>query len=142
MRPSIAQLSLNNNPDLTTAMKRRLSLLLALAFLVFGIAMALLDLRAERPRQLTFAQCEQAGGTAWRVDLYDPEICPDCAALAACEAQHSDRQAYPDLREVCPQMSACADCMEANFPYPKACPGGMEKLGEISDAAIWFLCCR
>jgi hypothetical protein len=123
-------------------MKKSFAYLLLVSMLVFASGMAWLDLRVERVRQLTFAECEQFGGQAWRVDLYDPDICPECTDYAACEAEYSDRQVYPDLREVCPQVEDCGACMSENFPYPETCPRGKEKLGQISDAAIWFMCCR
>jgi hypothetical protein len=28
------------------------------------------------------------------------------------------------------------------FPNLRGCPGNAEKLGEFSDAAVWFLCCK
>jgi len=65
--------------------------------------------------------------------------CPPCVS---CEACKEENRRYTDIREVCPQVVACGECMEVNFPYPDACPGGREKVGEISDAAIWFQCCR
>lgn len=87
-------------------------------------------------RRITFAQCEAAGGEAWRVDLYDEEICPACAEYEACRLENNEDA------EACPQDSACSECMERNFPYPDKCPGGRQKIGEISDAAIWFQCCK
>ena len=89
--------------------------------------------RPAEPVPLTFAECRVQGGTAWRADPFHPEICPACQAYVDCITDSGD----PD----CAPSEACAECLEANFPYPKSCPGSAEKLGEISDAAIWFLCC-
>lgn len=86
--------------------------------------------------KLTFAQCEAMGGIAWRVDLYDPDICPACTAFRQCELEIND------YRVVCPQLAPCGECLQENFPYPDHCPQGKRKIGEISDAAIWFLCCQ
>jgi hypothetical protein len=88
----------------------------------------------EKPVQLTFAECQAQGGTAWRVDPFDPGVCPACQAYLSCSIDSGN----PD----CIPTQACAECLEANFPYPARCPGSAEKLGEISDAAIWFLCCE
>jgi hypothetical protein len=214
-------------------MKRRLvvlpapGLLIVLGLLVLGAGLSAVYLRQDRARRMTFAECEEAGGEAWRVDLYHPDICPSCAVYEACAREVNDlrdvcpecygpcqecqerysvqescpacygpcqdcqneylhvfeseegryrlcpackacdvcreeveanrvacplcvscetcreeNRRYTAIREVCPQVVACGACMERNFRYPDMCPGGREKLGEISDAAIWFLCCR
>jgi hypothetical protein len=120
-------------------MKKRSILLLGLGFLVVGIGITILALRSNSSRKITFEECVNAGGTAWRVDLYHPDICSSCAEFQACR---EDNKGVADLRDVCPQVAACTECMERNFPYPDSCPDGSEKIGEISDAAIWFSCCR
>jgi hypothetical protein len=117
-------------------MRRRVTILLGIGILALGIVLAFYFVVTERERQVTFEECENVGGTAWLVDLYDPDICPACAEFRACEANSNGDPA------ACPQLGACTACMEANFPYPDRCPDGREKIGEISDAAIWFQCCK
>jgi hypothetical protein len=92
-----------------------------------------------RSTKVTFAACEQAGGQIWRVDLFDPDVCPTCAEYADCLEEHPQAE---DIRQVCPSTIPCGECMEANFPYPDRCPGDREVIGQISDAATWFLCCE
>ena len=214
-------------------MKRRqivlpaLGLVGVLGLVVLGAGLFAFTLRQNGVPQMTFAECEAAGGEAWRVDLFDPDICPSCAAYVACarevndysevcpecygpcqecqegyslhescpacygpcqacqndhlnefesdeeryrscpacktcadcrealeekrascppcvscEACKEENRRYEDIRELCPEVASCSECMERNFPYPDGCPGGREKIGEISDAAIWFQCCR
>lgn len=119
--------------------KRIMLLLLGIGFLAIGIVLTLLNLLPDNSRKLTFEECEDSGGVAWAVDLYHPDICPACAEYLACQEEN---KGYSDIRDVCPQVTTCTDCMQANFPYPDACPDGREKVGEISDAAIWFQCCK
>ena len=87
------------------------------------------------------------------------ELCPDCADCDACreaieikrsncppciacnECKEENRR-YTDIGDVCPQVIPCTECLERNAPYPDRCPGGREKIGVISDAAIWFQCCK
>jgi hypothetical protein len=198
-----------------------------LGLLVLGAGLSVVALRRSGSPSMTFAECEAAGGEAWRVDVFDPDICPSCAAYeacarevndlrdvcpdcygpceecqeeyslhescpacygpcqacqnehlndfeseaeryrlcpackacddcrealeversrcppcVACEACRKENRRYTDIREVCPEVVSCSKCMERNFPYPDRCPGDREKIGEISDAAIWFQCCR
>jgi hypothetical protein len=117
-------------------MMSRKFLLLGTALLVLLIGFGAIYWRSSRPRKLTFAECEKSGGTAWVVDIYHPEICPACVEYQACAAK------YDYSQENCPQLIPCSECMQDQFPYPDKCPGGKEKIGEISDAAIWFLCCK
>jgi hypothetical protein len=208
-------------------MKKHRFLFFGIGVLVLGIGLAILDLKNGGPRQLTFEECENAGGVAWLVDLYHPDICPSCAEFRACEEQYNDyrgtcpdcygpcqecqdqysleqscpacygpcqacqnnylndfeneeeryalcpeckecevctedinskkmncppcvscneckeeNKKYTDIREVCPQVIPCNECINDNFPFPDKCPEGREKIGAISDAAIWFQCCR
>jgi hypothetical protein len=121
--------------------KKQRIILLAMVFLVVGIGLTLsyLKLEADRSRKITFEECEKAGGTAWLVNLYHPDICPACAELRACEEKNKDAA---DIRDACPQVIPCTQCLDQNFPYPDRCPDGLQKIGEISDAAIWFQCCK
>ena len=116
-------------------------ILLVVLFLVIsiGFTVSYLKLDPDSQRKITFEECEKAGGTAWRADPYHPDICPACAEYRACEEQN---QGASDIREVCPQVVPCTACLEQNFPYPDRCPDGLQKIVEISDAAIWFQCCR
>jgi hypothetical protein len=120
-------------------MKKRIFLFLAIGVLALGIGFAIFSLMPDNSRTLTFEKCENAGGTAWAVNLYHPDICPSCAEYQVCEEQNNG---YSDIRKVCPQVIPCTECMETNFPYSDACPDGREKVGEISDAATWFQCCK
>jgi hypothetical protein len=120
--------------------KQRLILLVIGVLMVsIGFTVYYLKLKSDGSRKLTFAECEKAGGKAWAVDIYDPDICPACAEYAVCAEKNTDAS---DLRQVCPQVIPCSACMERNFPYPDRCPDGLQKIGEISDAAIWFQCCK
>jgi len=65
--------------------------------------------------------------------------CLPCESCNECKEKH---KRYSDIREVCPEIDACSMCMSDTFPYPNKCPDGREKIGEISDAATWFMCCR
>ncbi len=101
--------------------------------------------QAQQPtdsRQMTFAECEAMGGEPWRVDRFHPDICPACAEYAECQVAYEADDREGSLAEACPQMEACAACMERTGPYPDTCPGGRTKVGEITDAAIWFQCCK
>jgi hypothetical protein len=122
-------------------MKKRILFISGVGVLVLGIGLALFFLLTDRSQKITFQACETAGGVAWRVDLYHPDICPACEEFRACEEKYLDDK-VEDLREVCPQVTDCSECMQVNFPYPEKCPDGREKIGEISDAAIWWQCCR
>lgn len=120
-------------------MKKWIILLLGIGLLVFSIGITVLYLKFDSPRKMTFEECTAAGGAAWRVDLYHPDICPSCAEYQACEEEN---RGASDIRDTCPQVVACSECLEVNFPNPGRCPDGRDKIGEISDAAIWFQCCR
>lgn len=120
-------------------MKKRIILLIGIALAAVGVGFAIFSLKPEGSRKLTFEECEKAGGEAWLVDIYDPAICSSCAEYQACAEANPGSS---DIREVCPQVMACTECMDANFPYSDTCPDGRAKIGEISDAATWFQCCK
>jgi hypothetical protein len=120
-------------------MKKRILLLLAIGLVALGIGFTIFYLKFYSARKITFEACERAGGVAWLVDLDHPDICSFCAEYRACEAENIGAS---DIRDVCPQVVACTECLVSNFPYPNRCPDGREKIGEISDAAIWFQCCK
>jgi hypothetical protein len=122
-----------NSKDSLFQIRRRMLILGSAGVLVLVGLLTVLYNLPEKPVQLTFAECQAQGGTAWRVDPFDPGVCPACQAYLSCSIDSGN----PD----CIPTQACAECLEANFPYPARCPGSAEKLGEISDAAIWFLCC-
>lgn len=90
-------------------------------------------------RKITFEDCSGAGGEAWLVDLYHPDICPDCVSYRKC---FEENRGQTNLSELCTQVTTCSECINHNHPYPDKCPDGKQKIGEISDAAIWFLCCK
>ena len=124
------------------ATKKRMILLAILLLVVSAgivFTVSYLKLKSDSHRKLTLEECETAGGKAWAVELYHPDICPACAEYAACAEEN---RGYSDIREACPVVNPCAECMERNFPYPDRCPDGLQKIGEISDAAIWFQCCK
>jgi hypothetical protein len=66
----------------------------------------------------------------------------NCPACISCNECKEANKRTADIGDVCPQVDPCTECMNANFPYPDRCPDGREKIGEISDAATWFQCCR
>ena len=119
--------------------KKQIILLLGMGLLALGIGITFFYLKFSSSREITFEECANAGGVAWRVDLYHPDICSACAEYQTCEEEN---KGVSDIRDVCPQVVACTECLERNFPYPATCPDGREKIGEISDAAIWFQCCK
>jgi len=121
-------------------MKKRGIFLIGVGLLVFGIGIIIYFLKFDTSRKITFDECDKAGGEAWRVDLYHPDICQTCAEYRACENEASNNSS--DSLDICPQMISCTECLKENFPYPDRCPEGKEKIGEISDAAIWFQCCK
>lgn len=206
--------------------KKRLLIISAVIILMVAAVFAILHFR-EQAQWVTFAKCEEAGGTAWPVDLFHPDICPDCAAYRECESFYNElteecpmcygpcqecqeqynwlescpecnttcrecenkylhdfkneeeryqlcpdckvcedcreeinakmracppcieceqckeaKKKYDDIREVCPEVVPCGECMEEMGMYPDKCPGGLEKIGNISDAAMWFTCCK
>jgi hypothetical protein len=116
-------------------------ILLVIGFLAVsvGFTLSYLKLKSDSHRKISFEECEKAGGTAWAVDLYDPDICPACAEYRACEQEN---QGASNIHEVCPQVNPCNGCVVQNFPYPDRCPDGLQKIGEIFDAEIWFQCCQ
>lgn len=120
-------------------MKKQIIVLLGITFAVVAIGITFLYLKSNSTRKMTFEECSNAGGVAWRVDLYDPDICSSCAEYQACREQN---EGGSDIREACPQVVACEKCLERNSPYPNKCPDGKDKIGEISDAEIWFQCCQ
>ena len=120
-------------------MKKRTLLYVGIGLLILGVGIVIFSLKFNPSRKMTFEACTLAGGEAWRVDPYDPEICPVCVEYLACEEQN---KGVADIREVCPQVMACAEWMDDNFPYSDTCPNGKQKIGEISDAAIWLQCCK
>lgn len=65
--------------------------------------------------------------------------CPPCIACNACKEENKK---YDDIRNVCPDIIPCSACIEETGRYPDKCPEGKTRLGNISDAAIWFLCCK
>lgn len=120
-------------------MRKRTLLFFGIGLLILEIGIAVYFLKFAPSRKMTFETCANAGGVAWRADPYNPQICPVCAEYLACEEEN---KGATDIRKVCPQVMACAECMDENFPYSDKCPNGKEKIGEISDAAIWFQCCK
>jgi hypothetical protein len=66
----------------------------------------------------------------------------NCTACISCNTCKEKNKKYSNISDVCPQTLSCAACMESTGIYPDRCPDGMEKIGEISDAAIWFQCCK
>lgn len=86
-------------------------------------------------------------------------LCPDCQVCDECREEINEKiracqpcieceqckeanKKYEDIQEVCPEIFPCMDCMEEMGLYPDKCPGGMAKIGNISDAAMWFMCCK
>jgi len=120
-------------------MTKKQMILLGIFLLFLGIGFTISYLRSDSSRKITFEECEKAGGTAWLVDLYHQDICPACAEYRACEEKN---RGVSDIREACPHVLPCTECLNRNSPYPDRCPGGLQKIGEISDAAIWFQCCK
>jgi hypothetical protein len=119
--------------------KKKTLLLLGTLLLIMGVGITIFYLKLNSSRTITFAECTNAGGVAWRVDLYHPDICPSCAEYQACREKSSGDA---EIADACPQINACSECRQSNFPYPDRCPAGKEKIGTISDAAIWFQCCK
>lgn len=85
-------------------MKKITSLLIAVYFLG-GAAVFFCEELAQAEETMTFAQCEEAGGIAWRVDSLHPDICPECSEYYRCFYQ------YGDYSGVCPECGApCEAC--------------------------------
>jgi hypothetical protein len=120
-------------------MRKRIYLLILTAFVIFSIGFILIFIFTSSSRKITFEDCANAGGEAWLVDLYHPDICPDCNTYHECVEKNGD---HPNIFELCPQVTTCSDCLSSNHPYPDKCPDGKQKIGEIMDAAIWFQCCK
>jgi hypothetical protein len=113
--------------------KRKLIIIFIIAGLfVVGFGITFLILRDNNSRKITFNECEKAGGEAWLVDLSHPDICPECGG----QQMNADEKVIGSL------SISCTECLQNNFPYPDKCPDGKEKIGEITDAAIWFQCCK
>lgn len=119
-------------------MKNRAKIIAIIIIVIFaGLIFTLILLNT--PQKITFAECESIGGEPWLVNLYHPDICPQCTNYFDCLEK---KENAGNTNMVCYAEEDCGQCIEKNFPYPEKCPGGQEKLAEISDAAIWFLCCR
>jgi len=88
-----------------------------------------------QPVRMTFDECDEIGGTAWPVDVFHPEICPTCKSCYECG---EDSKNFTN----CPNCESCSTCMGENYPYSENCPNGMKYISGISDAAIWFQCCK
>jgi hypothetical protein len=65
--------------------------------------------------------------------------CPPCMACEECKEKNKK---YSNIAEVCPQVDRCTECLNSEYPYPDVCPDEKEKIGEIADAATWFVCCE
>ncbi len=120
-------------------MQKRIYLVIFIVIITISIVFLVMQLSTSSSRKITFEDCAIAGGEAWLVDLYHPEICPDCVSYRNCLEENSDQA---NLSELCPQINACSECISNNHPYPDKCPDGKQKIGEITDAAIWFQCCK
>lgn len=107
--------------------------------IIIAIGFILMLLFTSSSRKITFEDCASAGGEAWLVDLYIPDIFPDCVSYRNCLEENRD---HTNLFVLCSQVTACSECISNNHPYPDKCPDGKRKIGEISDAAIWFQCCK
>ncbi len=96
------------------------------------------DFEDEEERYRLCPTCEDY--TNCREDISTKrENCPPCIACEECKEKNKK---YTDISEVCPQIIPCVECMNSSWPYPDRCPGGKKSIGEISDAATWFLCCK
>lgn len=119
-------------------MHKRIFKILAV-IITISIGFILILIFTSSSRKITFYECANAGGEAWLVDLYHPDICPECVSYRYCEEENRDQT---NLSELCPQVTACSECISNYHPYPDKCPDDKRKIGEISDAAIWFQCCK
>ena len=70
--------------------KRRIAIFSGLSFLVLAVIFTTIYIRQNKSQEITFAECEEMGGVAWRVDLYHPEICSSCAEYLECEIDYND----------------------------------------------------
>jgi hypothetical protein len=96
------------------------------------------DFESEEERQELCPECKACEICREELNIQRSN-CPPCLSCNACREKN---KRYTDIREVCPQIIPCTDCLQSNFPYPDRCPDGRKKIGEISDAAIWFQCCK
>ncbi len=64
--------------------KKRLLIILTVIVIIVAAVLTISHLRRQA-QWVTFAECEEIGGTAWLVDVNHPDICPDCAAYRECE---------------------------------------------------------
>lgn len=96
------------------------------------------DFESETERYTLCPECEACDNCRDEIESKKSN-CPPCISCNACKEEHKK---YTDIRDVCPQITLCAECRSRNFPYPDQCPDGREKIGEISDAAILFQCCK
>lgn len=119
-------------------MRKRFFIILAV-IITISIVFVVIAMFPGSSRKITFEDCANAGGEAWLVDLYHPDICPDCVSYQNCLEENTDQA---NLSELCPPVIACSECINNNHPYPDKCPDAKRKIGEISDAAIWFQCCK
>lgn len=120
-------------------MKKRNYFVILIVIITISIVFLVMQLLSSSSRKITFEGCTNAGGEAWLVDLYHPDICPECVSYRNCLEENSDQT---NLSELYPQVAACSECITNHHPYPENCPEGKRKIGEISDAAIWFQCCK
>lgn len=118
--------------------KHKILITAIVIILIFLVTLFIFTLR-NKSKSLTFDECESNGGYALLVDLSNPEYCPECVEYYDCYEKY---QNVYNLEKFCPSLKDCEKCMENNFPYPQACPDQNEKIGDISDAAIWFICCK
>lgn len=119
-------------------MRKKIILFLAV-IITISIVFLVMQLLTSSSKKITFEGCTNAGGEAWLVDFYHPDICPDCDSYRNCFEENKGKT---NLSELCPQVAACSECISHNHPYPDICPDDKRKIGEISDAAIWFQCCK
>ena len=96
------------------------------------------DFESDQERSKLCPACEECDNCRETLN-HKITNCPPCLSCNACQEEN---KRYADIREVCPQFTACTTCMEKTGIYPDRCPDGKEKIGEISDAAVWFQCCK
>ena len=85
------------------------------------------------------------------------KLCPDCKYYEDCKNDYNEKlseclkpcsvckennKKYEDTKEVYPNTESCMMCKNEHSSYPNKCPGGMKKIAEISDASLWFQCCK
>ena len=66
----------------------------------------------------------------------------NCLPCTACDDCKEENRKYDLIGDVCPQFYACDECLEKNGPFPDKCPDGRMNVGQITDAATWFQCCK